>query len=227
MKPIITLRPVTAEDLPLMEGWLRAPQVTRWWGDNHAEELEGIRSGVAAGGERGLYWIAALDEWPYGFIQGYEISDEDGYLGELTSAGVEVPAGAWSIDYLIGEPEALGRGLASAMIHVACDVLASQGVDGLLVPVNADNESSWRALGRAGFQRLAGEYEMEPDAPGHSRRHVVYWRDLREEVGGATSTNSGHGIGSTEAGLILLPTVEGHSITSAMVAEALEDDLPE
>jgi aminoglycoside 6'-N-acetyltransferase len=46
------------------------------------------------------------------------------------------------------------------------------GVTHLLVPVNAGNVASWRALEKAGFRKVA-RGEMEPDAPGDDRMHVV------------------------------------------------------
>jgi aminoglycoside 6'-N-acetyltransferase len=33
MSEIYTFRPVTRQDLPLLQQWLQAPEVVRWWGD--------------------------------------------------------------------------------------------------------------------------------------------------------------------------------------------------
>jgi aminoglycoside 6'-N-acetyltransferase len=80
-----------------------------------------------------------------------------------------VPPGAVSIDYLIGEPDMRGRGLAAAMI-----AWASAGAD-VIVPVAAGNVGSWRALERAGFTRVA-EGDLEPDNPIDPPLHYVYAR---------------------------------------------------
>ncbi len=43
----------------------------------------------------------------------------------------------------------------------------------IVVPVQADNRASWRALERAGFERIA-EGELEPENPVDSWSHYIY-----------------------------------------------------
>jgi aminoglycoside 6'-N-acetyltransferase len=113
--------------------------------------------------------IAALDGRPFGFIQRYPIAAYQEYIDELAPL-CEVPPGALSIDYFIGEPDLRGRGLGAAMIAAFVD-----GSQDVIVPVVAANRASWRALERAGFVRVA-EGELEPDNPIDSRDHYVYRR---------------------------------------------------
>jgi aminoglycoside 6'-N-acetyltransferase len=80
-----------------------------------------------------------------------------------------VPPDALSVDYLVGEPDMRGRGLAVAMIS-----RVSAGAD-VIVPVAAGNVASWRALERAGFVRVA-EGDLEPDNPIDPPLHYVYAR---------------------------------------------------
>ena len=89
------------------------------------------------------------------------------YLAELRTV-CEVPPGAISIDYLIGEPDLRGHGLGAAMIAA----FVAHAVE-VIVPVAAGNVASWRALERAGFARIA-EGELEPDNPRDRRDHYVY-----------------------------------------------------
>lgn len=171
----LRLRAMELDDLALAEGWMRRPEVARWWSDDPVEQVSDIRAELEGAGAS-TYRIAEVDGRPVGLIFGYRIVDYPEYLDELTEAGVEIPTGAWSVDYLIGEPDATGRGIGSAMVAAMCQEAWSLDPDAhcILVPVHADNVASWRTLVRAGFAEIPGEVEMEPDVAGHDRRHLVF-----------------------------------------------------
>lgn len=80
-----------------------------------------------------------------------------------------------TIDYLIGDPQLVGRGLGPRMIRSAVQAIWDEHPDapGVLVPVSAANRASWRALEKAGLLRVA-EGEMEPDNPVDDRAHYLY-----------------------------------------------------
>ncbi len=89
-----------------------------------------------------------------------------------------MPPGAVSLDYLLGEPGDVGRGLGPSMIaafvaRTWADLPESTCV---VVPVVAANRASWRALEKAGFVPVA-EGELEPDNPIDDRLHRVLRRD--------------------------------------------------
>ena len=111
--------------------------------------------------------VACWDGRPFGLMQRYALADEPEYRAEL-SAICEVDPAAISVDYLIGEPDMRGRGLGAAMI-AACVAGARE----VVVPVVAGNVASWRALERAGFERVA-EADLEPDNPIDPPLHYVY-----------------------------------------------------
>jgi aminoglycoside 6'-N-acetyltransferase len=121
--------------------------------------------------------VAHLAGQPFGLIQHYPVATYADYLAEL--AGVcQVPEGAVSIDYLIGEPDHRGRGLGTLMITACLEQIWSQQAEAMavIVPVHAENLTSWRALERVGFGRVA-EGPLRPDNPGHSHDHYVYRLD--------------------------------------------------
>ena len=171
----LKLRAMELDDLPKVEGWMRRPEVAKWWSDDPVEQVDDIKSELTDGGATS-YRIAELEGVPVGLIFGYPINEYPAYLEELTDAGVVVPAGAWSVDYLIGEADATGRGVGTAMVQAMCQEVwaVDPDADQVLVPVHAENEASWRTLERAGFIRLPGVFEMEPDVAEHDRQHLVY-----------------------------------------------------
>jgi len=60
--PLYRFREMTADDLPLLQGWLAAPHVTEWWGD--PDEQFGLVSGDLA--EPAMQqFIVAADDAPF------------------------------------------------------------------------------------------------------------------------------------------------------------------
>jgi len=173
--PDVELRPLTRTDLPLLGRWLREPLVARWWDEPSAPEAVEARYGPCIDGDdpTALYLALAGGE-PFGMVQVYAFADEPEYTAEMETV-CPVPVGALSIDYLVGDPTARGRGLGAAMIAAAVARGFAEHPDArdVLVPVALGNEASWRALRRAGAHWYA-EGELEPDNPVDSRDHVVH-----------------------------------------------------
>ncbi len=174
--PDVELRHLAASDLPAIARWLAEPEVYRWWHDDPAG-VEGEYGGVVAGTDPTHVLIASTGGEDFGLVQWYLFAEERQYVEELASAGVEVPAGSGSLDYLIGEERFRGRGLASAMLLGALGQMVDAGVTSAVVPVHAGNVRSWRLLERCGFVRVASA-ELDPDNPADTRDHVVYRLDL-------------------------------------------------
>ncbi|TDD67547.1 GNAT family N-acetyltransferase [Jiangella aurantiaca] len=185
----LTFRPVTRADFALLRRWLEQPHVARWW--NHAttsEALDRDFGGTADGTEPGEDLLALDDGEPVGLVQRSRLVDFADYRDEF-AALTDVPDGAVTIDYLVGDPGRVGRGLGTAMIRavVADTWRAYPRAPAVLVAVVAANARSWRALERAGFRRVA-EGPMNPDNPVDDPLHYVYRLD-RPDTG--TVTGSG------------------------------------
>jgi aminoglycoside 6'-N-acetyltransferase len=152
--------------------------VALWWNhETSAAALERDYGAAADGREPTTVLVAELEGQAFGLIQHYPVEAYPDYRAEL--AGVcEVPEGAVSIDYLIGQADHRGRGLGSRMILACLKQIWSErpGATAVLVPVHVDNRASWRALERAGFERIA-EGQLKPDNPRHSHDHFVYRLD--------------------------------------------------
>jgi aminoglycoside 6'-N-acetyltransferase len=90
---------------------------------------------------------------------------------------VAVPTDAMTIDYLVGSPDDVGRGLGSALVRaLADDTLAVHpGCGQLLVPVAAGNVASGRVLEKAGFVFVTVA-RAAPDNPVDPPEHRVYRR---------------------------------------------------
>jgi aminoglycoside 6'-N-acetyltransferase len=174
----VEFRPLRRADFPLLARWLEEPRVARWWNrETTPGALERDFGPAIDGREPGDVFVAALDGRPFGIVQRYFYAD---YPDDLTALAAicEVPAGAIGIDYLIGEPDLQGHGVGPAMIAAFVEATwrTVPGAGAVLVPVAAGNRGSWRALERAGFERIA-EGELPPDNPIDPPDHVVYRRE--------------------------------------------------
>jgi aminoglycoside 6'-N-acetyltransferase len=174
----LSWRPLAADDLPMLAGWLREPQVARWW--NHDSSDHGVERDFGPsvrGEEPGEDLVVLLDGRPIGLLQRSVIADYPEELGEFATL-VDVPEGAVQLDYLIGDPAVRGRGLGPRMIAAAvADTWRTRpAASAVLVSVVAGNVASWRALEKAGLKRIA-EGLIVPDNPADDPLHYVYRAD--------------------------------------------------
>ncbi len=174
----IGFRTLTRADFPVLGRWLASPHVARWWAHDTAPEAVEADFGEAVDGrEPTELFVVTLDGVDVGLVQRYAIRSYPEYVDELRAAGVPVPDHAWSIDYFLGDPATLGRGIGAAMLRSATDqVWADTDADRIVVPVHEDNVASRGALRAAGYV-LAMHCQLSPDNPCDDRRHVVMVAD--------------------------------------------------
>lgn len=166
----IRFRPLAREDFPLLATWLADPVVHRWWcHETTPEALERDFGPGIDGRDPSEDSIALLGppgaEEPLGLVQFGRYAAFPEYQTELATL-LAVPAGAASIDYLVGAERHRGAGLGTAMIAAFVEQVWREAPDVtcLLVPVVARNRPSWRALERVGFRTVA-RGPLEPDNP--------------------------------------------------------------
>ncbi|MFI6476436.1 GNAT family N-acetyltransferase [Nonomuraea sp. NPDC050663] len=172
---MITWRRLDHDDLPLLKSWLEQPHVARWW--NHETSMEAVQRDFGPsvrGEEPGEDLLVFLDGHPLGLVQRSRLADYPEELAPLKEI-VDVPEGAVQIDYLIGDPARVGRGLGTSMIGAVLDRTWSELPQAtcVVVPVSAANIASWRALEKAGMRRV-GEGDLEPDNPIDELLHFIY-----------------------------------------------------
>lgn len=170
----ITFRRLTRHDFDLLAQWLAEPHVLRWWNHEFSREAVDRDFGPTADGEEPAEdHVTLLDGRPVGLIQFCRFADYPDDVEELTPV-LPVPAGAVSIDYLIGDPAWVGRGIGAAMIAAFVERIWSTEHDAtcVIVPVNSANVASWRALLAAGF-RLVARGDLTPDNPIDDPAHEI------------------------------------------------------
>lgn len=168
--PAITLVPLTTEHLSTLVEWINAPHVARFW--DGLTNLEGVKEkyGPRMAPDRKTHvFIASLNGLPIGMIQCYKQADFPEWDRTVT---VENSIG---IDYLIGNPDFVGKGIGPAIIsemvikafqlYPACNAVVS-------VP-QQENIASCRALEKAGF-KLKESRMLDSDCPSDAGTSCVY-----------------------------------------------------
>jgi RimJ/RimL family protein N-acetyltransferase len=146
----LTFEALRSDHIPILCRWLNAGPVLQWY--SHGRPKSIVQ--VAHHYERSRptrHFIARIDGRPAGMLQTYRI---DAYPDYFAQTGAE--PGWAGLDYLIGEAEFRGRGLAPGMIERFLDevVFAEPSVTACLSGPDPANEASVRTLRRAGFETL-------------------------------------------------------------------------
>ncbi len=166
----------------MLAEWLAAPHVKAWWPEPH--DLASVESRflpVVQGPDPTEGFIILHDGTPVGYIQRYRLDDEPEWRRTVAPAVDALDEAtldeAMGIDYLIGDPNLVGRGLGSRAISSFVDDLWKSCGDIRLVVVAVQqlNPASWHALEKAGFQR-AWAGQLDTDDPSDQGPAFVYLR---------------------------------------------------
>jgi RimJ/RimL family protein N-acetyltransferase len=160
--PQYQFRPMAADDLLLMRGWLAQPHVAQWWGDPDTE-LGYIRD-MLEDRDTTRPFIFSVDGEPMGYIQYW-------FIGHHQNASwiadhpwlAELPPDAVGVDLTIGEPGRLSQGIGSAVLRAFTERLLAQGYRTIIIDPDPDNGRAVRAYERAGYRAIPRLYGRTGD----------------------------------------------------------------
>lgn len=140
-------RPLARADLPLVDRWLHSEHVRSWWPPD--PDLEAHYGPALAGEDPTVVQLILEDGRPVGLIQSYVVVDNPEW-----EALVRVGPGVAGVDLLLGEPEAVGRGLGPRVLaeYTSRIVFADPAVHSCVAGVDVRNDRSLRAFAKAGFE---------------------------------------------------------------------------
>jgi aminoglycoside 6'-N-acetyltransferase len=157
--PAVAFRPLVRNDFAALVRWQTTAPIRDWWthpvsDPTAAEAKYGPR---IDGASATAVDVILIDEQPVGFIQITPVPASQEYLmvaAPVTDGGIE----AVSIDYGIGDPALVGRGIGTQAIWRYVQDVAFQRFPNtryvVADPITA-NRASIRACEKAGFQSLA------------------------------------------------------------------------
>lgn len=133
-------------DRERLHQWLRRRHVARWWGDPDVQLTACLAR--PPGGDHALI---RADGIAIGYVRWQRVARE-----ELDAAGLaEIPDGSIDIDICIGEPDYVGRGIATRALAALVERLcADPGIPLVGLGTSVANGAAIRAFEKAGFRRL-------------------------------------------------------------------------
>lgn len=178
--PVVALRPMVRGDLPELVRWLSQDHVRRWYGVDGEPTPERVEEQYGAdidGGTPTSLWVAEANGRSIGMVQDYRI-------GEYPEYALLTPdPDAVGLDYLVGEPAWVGRGLGTRMIWALLVGLRERYPEAATAFAAPDhrNAASLRVLAKVGF--VQGTWFDEPQPDGSVATVVGCSLDLRTVVG--------------------------------------------
>ncbi|HTZ08295.1 MAG TPA: GNAT family N-acetyltransferase [Acidimicrobiales bacterium] len=146
----VVFRPLARTDFARLARWLGEPHVAAFWREPASPAaVEAAYGPLVDGADPTEAFVVELDGHPVGYVQRYRIAD---YPDWAALVGAE----AAGIDYLLGDPARVGRGLGPRVVAAFTRSTLARYPDlgAVTVAVAQDNRRSWRALEKAGFTRV-------------------------------------------------------------------------
>ncbi len=172
----IVLRAMTHGDLPILARWLRAEHVRRWWGNDRETDDERVAATYGPrvdGTTPTRMWVVDVNGHSIGFVQDYRIRDHPSF------ALLTPDPDAIGLDYVIGEPAWVGRGLGARILWTWMLRARQRFPDAwayFAAPDHA-NAALLRILEKAGF--VPGTWFDEPQRDGTTSTMVGCTLDVR------------------------------------------------
>jgi aminoglycoside 6'-N-acetyltransferase len=161
----ITFQPLVNSHFPLLLKWLETPHVKAWWDQDMRwtpELIEQKYSNYVHGFKRLKLvdqiiekpmhaYIVLCDKIPIGYIQYYEKHD---FPPEQEYEIAELPKNCAAIDWYIGEPSFIGKGIGSKAMSLFLDNYVFPKFDYVFVDPETENIGAIRAYEKAGFREI-------------------------------------------------------------------------
>lgn len=146
---MVTLRRMDTADLPLVESWLSEAHVARWFLDGSSITVEMADLARCVAGDDPTEVLLVLErDRPIGWCQWYRGDDYPDHAD-----GVGTAPGELGIDYAIGDPTAVGRGVGTALVAELVRMLRAMGhTGGIVADPDVANPGSRRVLEKNGFE---------------------------------------------------------------------------
>jgi aminoglycoside 6'-N-acetyltransferase len=148
---MLSFRPLSVTDFPLLLAWLSNEHVKQWWndGDDTLEKVA-LHYGAEAADVARFILVESTEvgERAIGYFQCYVVSKE--IIG---------------IDQFIGEPDLINQGVGTAAIKLFLEmVIASHKPQQVVIDPNSENKRAIRCYEKVGFVY----YAMQPTNNGDS-----------------------------------------------------------
>lgn len=139
-----------------MAGWLNQPHVREWWDpDGPLATIDQARKDYGpyiSETSPGTACVIEDGGRPVGYVQIYPWSEEAEYIGLV---GIAVEPEAWAFDVFIGEPDALGSGVATRALDLVCrHLIDERGASAVVIVTELGNVRAHHVYEKLGFRTV-------------------------------------------------------------------------
>ncbi|QFT34805.1 Aminoglycoside N(6')-acetyltransferase type 1 [Labrenzia sp. THAF82] len=150
---MISFRPVTMEDLPLLSDWMARPHWREWWGDP-TEELGYVRE-MLTGQDTTRPYFFQIDGKETGYIQVWFIKDQKNTEWVEDYPWLELlPDEAVGVDLSIASAADLSKGIGTRVLSAFVEKLRREGYDRIIIDPDPANLRAVNAYRKAGFREI-------------------------------------------------------------------------
>ena len=156
---MVSFRPVTETDLPMLANWLARPHWQQWWGDP-ATEL-GYIEDMVEGRDTTQPSIFQVDGEDKGYIQVWFVGDQQETKWVEDYPWLNLLSGdTVGVDLSIADAQELSQGLGTKVLKAFVQNLRSEGYSEIIIDPDPSNHRAVHAYQNAGFiamDELAGK----------------------------------------------------------------------
>lgn len=149
----ITFKPVTVDDLPLLEVWMAQPHWLEWWGEPDGEIADICN--MIEGRDTTRPFLFHVCGRPAGYIQYWHVGHHQNPSWISRNPWLaDMPRDAIGVDLSIGDASDLSRGIGTAALKAFVDILGSLGHATIIIDPDPENARAIRAYEKAGFKTV-------------------------------------------------------------------------
>ena len=176
----IAFRPVMTSDLDTVSCWLSAKHVVEFWdtSSEHKRDIDIFASGRKEASSyfegRFHYWLALIEQVPFAMIMTIqEMLNEE--RPHIKTAYLSNTGNTYSLDFMIGNIDYLGKGLAAQTLDQFVNFFSSEvdtKADTYFIDPTATNVKAKTVYKKAGF-KLVGSFKKEESM--HSIDNIMHF----------------------------------------------------
>jgi len=173
----------------VMFSWLKKPYIQEFWDNTqeHKDDIINFMNGRSqpsnyCNGEY-IYWIASINSIPFGMIMSIQETGEEN-IGDLKLYHLSKTGHTYSLDYLIGNNEYLGKGYGSRTLVEFIKFFTSnvdKKAHTFFIDPDANNLRAIQAYEKAGFSYV-GDFIMGEGYSGSSKKHYLFTKKVSNKL---------------------------------------------
>lgn len=159
----ITFERVDRSHKSVIFEWLSKPHVMEFWDntDDHKNDILNFMDGRSKPSNYAdglyVYWVAKMDDVPFGFIMTIEEKLEYTYLDQIRLDHISKTGSTYTLEFMIGSVSHLGKGYSAETLKCFMEFFRSEvdiKADTFFIDPKYDNKKALYVYQKAGFEYI-------------------------------------------------------------------------